>query len=49
MDFYENGVQVILKIKTDKEILEILFIEQYVPEVDIEMGRMEVIVPVMIE
>lgn len=49
MDFYENGVQVILKIKTDKEILEILFIEQYVPEVDIENGRMEVIVPVMIE
>ncbi|MGZ3790113.1 MAG: ribosome maturation factor RimM [Bacteriovorax sp.] len=49
MDFYENGAQVVLKIKTDKEILEILFIEQYVPEVDIENGRMEVLVPVMIE
>ncbi len=49
MDFYENGVQVVLKIKTEKEILEILFIEQYVPIVDIENGRMEVNVPVMIE
>ncbi len=49
MDFYENGIQIVLKIKTEKEILEILFIEQYVPEVDIENGRMEVIVPMIIE
>lgn len=49
IDFYENGVQVVLKIKTEKEILDILFIEQYVPEVDLENGRIEVIVPVMIE
>lgn len=49
IDFYENGAQVILKIKTENEFLEILFIEQYVPEVDIENGRIEVIVPMMIE
>jgi 16S rRNA processing protein RimM len=49
IDFYENGVQVVLRIKTEGDILELLFIEQYVPEVDIEAGRIEVIVPVMIE
>ena len=49
MDFYENGVQVILKIKTESDILEILFIDQYVPEVDIDNGRIEVIIPEMIE
>ena len=49
LDFYENGAQVVLKIKTEHELLEILFIEQYVPEIDIESGRMEVIIPVMIE
>lgn len=49
MDFYENGVQVILKIKTENEIIELLFIEQYVPEVDIDNGRIEVIIPEMME
>ena len=49
MDFYENGVQVILKIKTENEILEILFIDQYVPEVDIDNGRIEIVIPEMIE
>jgi 16S rRNA processing protein RimM len=49
MDFYENGAQVVLKIKTENEILEILFIDQYVPEVDISLGRIEVIIPEMIE
>ena len=49
MDFYENGVQVILKIKTEDDILEILFIDQYVPEVDMDKGRIEVIIPEMIE
>jgi 16S rRNA processing protein RimM len=49
IDFYENGVQVILKIKTDRENIEVLFIEQYVPVVDIEAGRIEIIIPVMIE
>lgn len=49
MDFYENGAQVVLKIKTEGDIIELLFIDQYVPEVDIDAGRIEVIVPEMIE
>jgi 16S rRNA processing protein RimM len=49
MDFYENGAQIVLKIKTDKEIIEVLFLSQFVPEVDIEHGRIEIIPPVMIE
>lgn len=49
MDFYENGVQVVLRIKTEKEVIELLFIEQFVPDVDIENGRIEVIIPEMIE
>ncbi len=49
VDFYENGVQVVLKIKTEKEFIELLFIEQYVPVVDLEEGKMEVIVPMIIE
>ena len=49
MDFYENGVQVVLKIKTENEIIELLFIDQYVPEVDIDNGRIEVIIPEIIE
>lgn len=49
MDFYENGAQVVLKIKTDKEIIEVLFLNQYIPVVDIEGGRLEVIPPVYVE
>lgn len=49
MDFYENGAQVVLKIKTDKEIIEVLFLNQFVPVVDIEANRMEIIPPVLIE
>lgn len=49
MDFYENGAQVVLKIKTENEIFELLFIDQYVPEVDIDKGRIEVLIPEMIE
>lgn len=49
MDFYENGAQVVLKIKTDKEIIEVLFLNQYVPVVDIEQNRMEIIPPILVE
>ena len=49
LDFYENGAQVVLKIKTESDILEILFIDQYVPVVDIDNGRIEIIIPEMIE
>ena len=49
MDFYENGAQVVLKIKTDKEILEVIFISNFVPVVEIEKNRMEIIPPIMVE
>lgn len=49
MDFYENGAQIVLKIKTDKEIIEVLFLNQYVPMVDIEGGRLEIIPPIFVE
>jgi ribosomal 30S subunit maturation factor RimM len=49
MDFYENGAQIVLKIKTDKEIIEVLFLNQYVPVVDIEGGRLEIIPPIFVE
>lgn len=49
MDFYENGAQVVLKIKTDKEIIEVLFLSQYVPVVEIEKNRMEIIPPILVE
>lgn len=49
MDFYENGAQVVLKIKTDKEIIEVLFLNQFVPVVDIDLNRMEIIPPVLVE
>jgi 16S rRNA processing protein RimM len=49
MDFYENGAQVVLKIKTEKEIIEVIFISQFVPVVEIEKNRMEIIPPIMVE
>lgn len=49
MDFYENGAQVVLKIKTEKEIIEVLFLNQYVPVVDIEGNRMEIVPPILVE
>ena len=49
MDFYENGAQIVLRIKTDKEIIEVLFLNQYVPMVDIEGGRLEIIPPIFVE
>lgn len=49
MDFYENGAQVVLKIKTDKEIIEVLFMNQYVPVVDIDQNRLEIIPPILVE
>jgi 16S rRNA processing protein RimM len=49
MDFYENGAQVVLQIKTAQEIIEVIFISQFVPVVEIELNRMEIIPPIMIE
>lgn len=49
MDFYDNGAQVVLKIKTDKEILDVLFLEQFVPVVDLDQNKIEIIPPIMVE
>ena len=47
--FYENGEQVVLQIKTATEKIDILFLEQFIPIVDIEKNIIEVILPEMIE
>jgi 16S rRNA processing protein RimM len=49
IDFYENGAQIVLKIKTENEIIEVLFMNQYVPMVDIDQNRLEIIPPIMVE
>lgn len=49
VDFYDNGAQVVIKIKTDKEFIEVLFLNQFVPEVDVELNRMEIIPPIMVD
>ena len=49
VDFYENGAQIVLKIKADKEFIEVLFLSQFVPTVDLDLNRMEIIPPIMIE
>ena len=49
VDFYENGAQVVLRIKTLEEFIEVLFLSQFVPVVDLDTNRMEIIPPVMIE
>ena len=35
-DFYDNGAQIVLKINTKNGIEEIPFVDQFVPEVDLE-------------
>ena len=49
VDFYDNGAQVVIKIKTESEFIEVVFIDQFVPVVDIDLNRMEIIPPIMIE
>lgn len=49
VDFYDNGAQVVIKVKTDKEYIEVIFMNQFVPVVDIDQNRMEIIPPIMIE
>lgn len=48
-DFYENGAQIVLKIKGEKNSFEILFINQFVPVVDLEKGEMEIILPEIVD
>ena len=47
--FYENGEQLILQISNSKEKMDILFIEQFVPVVDIENRIIEIILPEIVE
>lgn len=49
VDFYDNGAQVVIKIKTETEFIEVIFIDQFVPVVDIALNRMEIIPPIMVE
>jgi 16S rRNA processing protein RimM len=49
MDFYENGAQVVLQIKSTAEIIEVIFISQFVPVVEIEKNRLEIIPPILVE
>ncbi len=41
-DFYDNGAQIVLKINTKNGIEEIPFVDQFVPEVDIENKTIKV-------
>lgn len=49
-DCYDNGAQLVLVIlKIDNEVLELPFINQFFPVVDIDNNRIEMIVPEMLE
>jgi 16S rRNA processing protein RimM len=48
-NFYENGEQLILQIGSLDKKIEILFIEQFVPAIDIENKIIEVIIPEIVE
>lgn len=41
-DFYDNGAQIVLKIKTRNGIEEIPFVDQFVPEVDLENKQIKI-------
>jgi len=47
-DFYDNTAQIILTIKGNGKVIEVPFIKQFVPEVDIENNRLTIIVPELI-
>lgn len=44
-DFYDNTVQIVLIIKGRGEQIEVPFLDQFVPEVDIDAGTMSIVVP----
>ena len=44
-----NGGTVVNLVIADKEFIEVIFISQFVPVVDIDQNRMEIIPPIMIE
>lgn len=41
-DFYDNGAQIVLKINTKNGIEEIPFVDQFVPEVDLEKKEIKI-------
>ena len=49
-DFYDNGQQIVLVIKMlNGEKIELLFIDSFVPDVDIDNGYIKVFLPEFIE
>lgn len=48
-DFYDNGQQVVLVLKLKESLFDLLFLDQFVPEVDIEGGFIKVNLPEYIE
>lgn len=46
---YDNGAQTVLRIKTKTEIIDLPFIDNFFPEVDIKGNRIVMIQPEMIE
>lgn len=43
--FYENSVQIILVISGKNKTIELPFVDHFVPEVDIEAGKIWIVVP----
>lgn len=46
--YYDNGMQIILSIGGHRNSFEIPFVDQFVPEVDIENGKIWVVIPEVI-
>ena len=42
---YDNGAQVVLVVRIDSELIDIPFVESFVPEVNIDKGEITVIIP----
>lgn len=48
-DFYDNGQQVILVLKLKESLVDLIFLDQFVPVVDIEGGFIKVNLPEYID
>lgn len=46
---YDNGAQTVLRIKTSSDIIDLPFIDNFFPEVDIENNRIVMVQPEIIE
>jgi 16S rRNA processing protein RimM len=42
---YDNGAQLVIKVKTEAEVLEVPFVEVFFPEVDIRNKRVTMLMP----